>query len=101
MSKTIFIIISFYKVICYGNEQLKVCDATKQLYQDFSCCGGTGHSVCTSEQFNVTQLTFDIKNIINDAVERITMNNNMETRIPTTVFEACVNNMLLIMDTLA
>ena len=66
-----------YSTIPDNNFPVGVCDATKQLYQDYACCGGSGHSVCTSEQFNATQLMDDIKIVINNAVDRISNANNM------------------------
>lgn len=67
--------------------QNPVCDSTRQLYQDYACCGGGGHSVCTSEKVNFTKLLADITHAIGSAPSPTP--SPSPPSIPRNIFETC------------
>lgn len=55
-------ITSLLTVLTVGGVQasnVQVCNAQKQLYQDFACCAGNGHSVCTSQNASAIESKID------------------------------------------
>ena len=40
--------LALHSIYLSNVSPIDVCDATKQKYQDMSCCAGTGSSVCVS-----------------------------------------------------
>jgi len=51
------------------STNVSVCSATKQMYHDSACCGGSGHSYCSSNRIDMQEVIAKLDSVLQERLE--------------------------------